>query len=85
MTNDIVNALFELFGAGFSMLNVLRLANDKKIRGIYYPVWIFYTIWGIWNLWYYPSVNCWYSFLAGLLLVCVNSAWIILAIRYRNN
>jgi hypothetical protein len=85
MFNDIGNAVFEFGGAILNFVNVYRLAKDKKVRGVYYPAWILFTIWGFWNLYYYPSVDCWYSFLAGIFIVTANTAWVILAIRYRKN
>jgi hypothetical protein len=85
MLNDVFNALFEFGGSIVGFINVAKLIKDKAVKGVYYPVWIFYTLWGFWNLYYYPSVDCWYSFLGGLFLVLSNLIWVILAIKYRHN
>jgi hypothetical protein len=83
--NDILNAIFELIGSLLAIMNIVKLIKDKAIRGVYWPIWAFYTAWGFWNLYYYPSVDCWYSFLAGIIMVIANLIWLILAVRYRKN
>jgi uncharacterized membrane protein HdeD (DUF308 family) len=82
---DTGNAIFEMAGAIFTLVNVVKLYKDKQIRGVYWPIWIFYTLWGFWNLYYYPMVDCWWSFVAGIFLVTFNTAWIVLAFKYRKN
>jgi len=80
--NDIVNAVFELGGAIVVWINAMKLYKDKKVVGVFWPVWIFYSVWGIWNLWYYPSLGQWFSVAAGSLLVVGNSVWCIMAGYY---
>lgn len=80
--NDIINGLFELIGGCFLFLNVLRLSKDKTVKGISPLVVIFWTTWGFWNLYYYPSVNCWWSFAGGILVVSMNAAWLFLLFWY---
>lgn len=80
---DLINALFEL-SAGFFLFNNVRiLYKQKKVRGISILSAIVFTAWGYWNLYYYPHLNQWLSFLGGILVVVANTAWIYLAIRYR--
>ena len=83
--NDFTNGAFELFGAYLTWMNVVKLYKDKKIRGVYWKIWIFYSCWGLWNLYYYPSLEQWVSFWAGIVMVIGNIVWVILAIKYRNN
>lgn len=78
--NDIGNGLFEAFGAVLSWRNAYQLKRDKKIAGVYWPVYVFYTAWGFWNMYYYPSLGQWFSFFAGLVLVLGNLAWVIQAL-----
>ena len=85
MTPDIGNSLFEAGGAYFIWKNVFVLLNQKQIRGVYWPAWLFFALWGLWNLWYYPSLSQWLSFAAGIVLVSGNILWCILAFRYRRN
>jgi hypothetical protein len=83
--NDVGNALFEFIGAIVAWMNCIKIRKDKKVRGVYWPIWMFYSLWGIWNLYYYPSVNCWWSFAAGAILTVANVVWALTALRYRNN
>lgn len=75
MKGDHINAAFELAGAFFTWRNALQLYRDREIRGVYWPAWLFFTAWGLWNLAYYPSLNQWWSFVAGVALVVGNVAW----------
>lgn len=84
-TPDLINGAFELAGGILCFANVKRLYRDKVVQGIYWPVQAFFFTWGVWNLFYYPSLHQWFSFLGGLLLVIGNGSWVLLAIRYRNH
>jgi len=83
MNNDIMNALFEFVGGLFLWMNVITLYKDKVIKGVYYPTVIFFFLWGIWNLWYYPSLDQWWSFAGGLWLAMANLVWILLFMYYK--
>ena len=82
---DLTNGLFELIGSIFLFVNVFRLWIDKKIRGLYWPFSIFFTLWGFWNLYYYPTIGQMFSFVGGIFMSVANLAWIYLAIKYRKN
>ncbi len=83
--NDLINGLFEGVGAVVTWANVCRLRRDKSIRGVCISVQVFFTAWGLWNLWYYPSLGQWASFIGGVGLVCGNIAWSLMAFKYRKN
>lgn len=85
MSPDLLNALFEATGAAFMVPNVRRLLRDQSIRGVYWPAQIFFTSWGVWNLYFYPAVGQPLSFAAGAVLALANGIWVILAIKYRKN
>lgn len=82
MNNDLVNGLFELGGAFLILLNVRALMRDKEIKGTHWGPVIFFTAWGFWNLWYYPSLNQWFSFAGGVAITVVNVWWLFLLWRY---
>lgn len=82
---DFINGLFELVGSVVVFVNIRRIKKDKKVRGVYWPVWAFYSVWGFWNLYYYPSLDQWYSLAAGILIVTGNTWWFLLALKYRKN
>jgi hypothetical protein len=76
ITPDIVNGAFELVGGCMLMTNVLRIYKDKILKG-YNPIsTVFFTGWGLWNLFYYPHLGQWFSFAGGVFIVTVNSFWL---------
>ena len=82
MKPDHINALFQLLGSLFILINVFRINRDKMLAGVSVIPTIYYIVWGFWNLYYYPFLGQWYSFAAGLLVVAANVAWVSMAIYY---
>ncbi len=83
---DAGNAAFESAGAILMWRNVLQLRRDKQVRGVYWPAWAFFAVWGMWNVFYYgPALGQWLSWWAGLALVSGNLTWVFLAFKYRRN
>lgn len=82
MTPDFVNGLFEFMGASMNLMNVRRLWIDKKVAGVAVLPSVFFTSWGLWNLYYYPALDQWWSFAGGLAIVAVNAVWVSLALYY---
>jgi len=80
---DTINGLFELIGSWFTWKNAYVLYQEKKITGVYWPTTLFFTLWGIWNLLYYPMLNQWFSFIGGVFLVLGNIIWILLVFNYK--
>lgn len=85
MIPDFINGLFEIMGSYFAWKNCFILIKDKNVTGFYWPTILFFIIWGIWNLIYYPSLNQWASFCGGIVLVCGNIFWIVLYFRYKGD
>lgn len=82
MRNDVINGIFEFGMACMLALSVVRLWRDRCVNG--WSVWsvVWPTAWGYWNLYYYPSLGQWVSTVGGVLVVIVNSTWIVLAVRF---
>lgn len=80
--NDFCNGLFELFGGIMLGLNVLQLYRDKEVKGVHWGAVAFFFSWGLWNLYYYPSLNQWWSFAGGCLIASMNFAWLFLLVFY---
>lgn len=79
MTNsDFVNGLFEMVGGCLLLVNVRRLWRDRKIAGVSWLPTVFFAVWGVWNLWFYPSVHCPWSFAGGIVVVSANVVWLSL-------
>lgn len=83
VTQDYFNAMFEFVSSMLLMINVVRLYRDKKLAGVSIIPTVFFILWGVWNLYYYPSLNQTWSFVGGIFVVVVNAVWLVLAIYYR--
>lgn len=82
MDADIINSIFEFCGGLFQCLSIRRILIDKKARGLSVVGISFFFLWGCWNLYYYPHLDQWYSFVAGVFIAITNIIWISLIIRY---
>lgn len=79
---DIVNGLYELLAGGFVLLNVRQLLQDKQLKGVSVLATAFFFSWGVWNLYYYPHLEQWVSFVGGLSIVAANCWWLHLMLYY---
>ena len=80
---DAVNGSFEFVGGLLLWLNVRALHRDKRIRGVRIFPTAFFCAWGFWNLYFYPHLGQWLSFLGGLNIVAANTVWVAQMIYYR--
>jgi len=83
MNPDLINGLFELVGGYFTWMNAWTLHQEKEIKGVYWPTTVFFTAWGLWNLYYYPALGQSFSFYAGIVLVLGNVVWVGLLMHYK--
>jgi len=82
MWPDIVNGSYELLGAPFILLSVIKLAREKRVQGVSWVHAGFFASWGCWNLFYYPHLGQWFSFVGGIAIVIVNTIWLGQLIYY---
>ncbi len=80
---DMVNAAFEAVGAFACWRDVGALRRARKALGVHWQSRAFFATWGLWNLAYYPALNQWLSFAAGLVIVAANTCWTLLYFYYR--
>jgi len=83
--NDFINGGFELVSGLLSTINIFKLYKDKTVKGVSWIPLTFFTIWGMWNLFYYPSLNQWFSFIGGIVIFIVNIIWISMYFYYKKN
>lgn len=83
MFYDVINGLFEIGIAGFILMSIRQIYKDKQIKGVYWPLHLHTTAWGIWNLYFYYAVNTPWSWWGGLFVVTVN-LWYLSLILYYN-
>jgi len=82
ITPDLINGLFEILGAPFIIFSIVNLYKAKEVKGISWVHAAFITLWGFWNLYYYPQLDQWISFVGAIMIVVVNSIWVSLMIYY---
>ena len=73
---DLVNGTFEMAGGLFIILSIIKLYDDKKVRGISCLAVGFFAVWGYWNLYYYSHLDQWWSWYGGVLVVITNTIWL---------
>ena len=72
---DAVNGVYELGGSLLLWLSVRKLYREKLVRGVHVIPTTFFWSWGVWNLYYYPHLGQWLSFIGGLSMVVANGVW----------
>lgn len=80
---DAINACFELVGAVLTWRNVLQLWRDREVKGVYWPATALWAAWGIWNCFFYPSLEQWFSAVAGAFLALGNATWVAMVLIMR--
>jgi len=85
LTSDIINGLYELLASIFLSLNIYATYKAKKSVGINILSIIFFSSWGMYNLFFYHINHLCYSFYGGIAMVTVNLTWIFFILKYRNN
>ena len=83
MWPDFVNGGFELLAAVAVWNHCRVLWKDKLVRGVSILSTVFFSSWGWWNLYYYPHLDQWASFVGGLFITTGNLMWLTLMFRYR--
>lgn len=73
---DLVNGCFELFGAVSICSNIFQIRKDKVVKGVDPKVTVFFTSWGVWNLFYYYNLEQYLSWYGGMAIVLTNAVWL---------
>jgi hypothetical protein len=73
---DIVNGCFELSGGYFVGMSIFKLHREKIVRGVAWQGVAFFSTWGLWNLYFYPSLGQWASFIGGVSIAAANAVWL---------
>ena len=76
MSGDLYNGLFELGSGLLSSINIYRLYRDRVLRGVSILPTIFFSCWGLWNLYFYRVNDAPYSFYGGCVITIVNVIWL---------
>lgn len=81
---DAVNGSLELIAGFMLWINVAKIRKDKSVAGVHWLPCLFFLLWGLWNLFYYPHLGQWLSFFGGLNLSLANVVWFTYMMKYRN-
>jgi len=73
---DLINGAFEVSGGFMLLMDVFRMYKDRILKGVHWGPRVFFTTWGFWNIFYYPHLDQWASFVGGLFIVSVNTLWL---------
>jgi len=79
---DVVNGSLECLAGFVVLLHCRVLHRDKEVRGVSLPAVFFFCGWGFWNLWYYPHLGQFFSFIGGILVVFSNTLWLLMMLYY---
>jgi len=79
---DAINGTFEILGSFFILMSVIKLHKDKQVKGVDWKHVAFFTLWGVWNLHYYPTLNQRLSFYGGIAIVAMNAIWVVQLLHY---
>lgn len=83
MTPDTINGFFEGGGSVLLWLNVRQLIRDRGVvKGVHFGPIIFFALWGVWNLYYYPALHQTWSTIGGIDVMLANIVWLSLYAWY---
>ena len=81
---DFINGIvFYSIASIVVWFNFFKLKRDKQVKGVSLIVWIFYCIWGLWNMIYFPLLDQKVSFIMNMPVFFDNLFWLVLAIKYK--
>ena len=82
MNLDIINSVLIMTAGAFISASVVKLYKDKVVRGVS-PIHVgFFTMYGFWHVFFFSSLNQWWSVAGGIVAITMNSIWFIMLIYY---
>jgi uncharacterized membrane protein YfcA len=82
-TMDLLNACFEAGGSIFILNHARVLLKDKMTKGVSLLSVLFFSCWGIFNMFYYSHLGQNFSWYAGIMVFISNSIYASLIIYFR--
>lgn len=83
MIPDLINASFEVFASVVSTLSLIAIYKAKRIVGASPWPTVFFSAWGLWNLFYYPHLGQFLSTGAAIGMLGINVTWLYLYYVYK--
>lgn len=85
MSADLANGLWEAAGSLVGLLASLQVLRDRRVEGTRWWLPLFFWSWCAWNLWYYPAIDQWWSFLGACLMFLSNGTYACLLWWFRRH
>lgn len=79
---DQINAVAEVIACIVLLPSIMRAWRLKVVVGVHWLTPAFFWSYGIWNLFYYHSLEQWWSGFAAILLAAQNTVWLLMVILY---
>lgn len=54
---DLINGTYELFGAVAILASIRAIRRTQAVAGYSAMTLLYFTSWGLWNLYYYPHLK----------------------------
>lgn len=80
---DLFNAFFEAGGSIFILNHSRVLLRDKTVRGVSLLSVLFFSCWGVFNMFYYDHLEQNFSWYAGIMVLISNSIYAYLIVYFR--
>jgi hypothetical protein len=83
MTPDQINAFLIFVGSLMVFKSCFIVYRDKSVRGVSIIANMYFTAWGMWNVFYFPHLHQYWSFGAEMCICTANILWISLMLYYK--
>jgi len=82
MNEDIIQAAFNIGGCIAISSSIWKLYHQKIVRGIHWPMMIFFMSWSSYNIYFYGHLVQNYSFYAGFTILTAEIIYLYLLLYY---
>lgn len=85
MNIDLINGGVGIAGSLFIIRSIFLLYKHKQVRGIFWPIAIFFSAASTWSGYFFYRLDMVYSFWGNVAYAVTNLTWLTLAVIYRRN
>lgn len=84
LTPDMYNGMFEAVAGALKIIDIFSIYKDKEVKGFSLIPVCFFVCWAAFNVWFYPAIGQYWSFIGGLFLFATNGIWLAMALYYKH-
>lgn len=82
---DIINGIFVFSASFFYAINVYKLMKDKQVKGYTFSSLVFFCAWNIWNaVFFLTSTDFFWSKVSSITCAAINTTYLLIAYRYKD-